>query len=142
MRVKIFQDGNKNVVEFKPILLKNNAQYKFNNRGKPLVWYTATSKMVDFIGNVTSINKNKCEVRGVYSGKMQNIKNIRIVDCAINRIGERVMITEHVNIFGKFELIATKCRILYGDTNFINVGYPEHYAIVDIYTGEHRIVGE
>ncbi len=105
-------------------------------------FYTATTQMKDFIGNILSINQKYCVVKGVYQGQMQEIKNIKICfDGA--KIGERVMVTEHLDLDGRFELLATKHRILQGDLNFINCGWKSgnkiNYYRIDIYTGLSKL---
>lgn len=110
----------------------------------PVSFFTATTPMKDFIGNVTQIEGKKCAVRGVYEGIMREVKNIEIADEAIKSVGDRVMVTEHINTCGTFELLATKKRILLGDINFINIGWKignkSKYIRVDVYTGNHKLI--
>jgi hypothetical protein len=112
----------------------------------PTSFFTATSTMKDFIGNIVSIKDKKCIVKGIYEGKMREVKNIEIVEENIKNIGERVMVTEHINTCGTFELLASKKRILMGDINFINFGWKTgnktQYIRVDVYTGNHKLIEE
>ena len=141
MNCKIKMDGNITKVLFKPILGVKREYILCGEDGKPSqLWYTATNRMTDFIGNVTHIKDGMCDVRGVYLSTMQCIKNIKIVDKLISKIGHRVMVTEHIDIEGKLELIATKKRILYGDLNFINIGSPNKYIMIDVYTGKFKLI--
>lgn len=101
---------------------------------------TCTSNMYEFIGNVVAINKNKCIVRGVYYGKMVEVPNVRIVDPKINKIGQRVMGTEHISVDGKLEIVASTKPILKKNINFVNIGWRTKNSFrqlrIDIYTGE------
>jgi hypothetical protein len=110
----------------------------------PTSFFTATATMKDFIGNIVSINGKHCIVKGVYEGIMREVKNIEIVEENIKNIGDRVMVTEHINTCGTFELLASKKRILMGDINFINIGWKTdnktRYMRVDIYTGNYKII--
>ena len=110
----------------------------------PTSFFTATNTMKDFIGNITEINGKYCSVKGVYEGIMREVKKIQIEDESFKTIGERVMVTEHINTCGSFELLATKRRILMGDFNFINIGWKTgektKYLRVDVYTGNHKVI--
>ena len=113
----------------------------------PITFDTATFPMNDFIGNVTKINNNICSVRGHYMGKMREIDNVKIIDPAVIREGQRIMISEHVNINGQMELVATTKRIIEGkfaNVNFTNVGWSDdkssEYIRVDIHTGECKAI--
>jgi len=96
--------------------------------------------MRDFIANVTKFEADICSVRGVYRGRMRELRNVRAY--IPFKAGERTMVTEHVDINGRFGFIATKKRILLGDLNFVNVGWSDEHRsrrlTVDIYTGEVR----
>jgi hypothetical protein len=115
----------------------------------PIQSYTCTSPMSDFIGDIESIDGDKCSVKGVYRGKLLRIKNIKVMSSEIKKPGDRVMVTEHLNVNGHFELLATKKRILLqpmlenrSTVNFINIGWSNddrsRYLVVDIYTGNFR----
>lgn len=113
-------------------------------RASPGEWpfhsFTATTDMRDFIANVVAYGNGSCSVKGVYRGKMTQLRNVH--PCTPVKVGERVMVTEHVGIDGRFGFIATKGRILVGDLNFVNVGWSDERGSrqlsVDIYTGEAR----
>jgi len=110
---------------------------------KQEVFWTATSNMKDFIANITSIEQNKCSVKGLYYGRIVDVKNIKIVDYNIKNIGQRIMVTEHIDVSGKLELIATTKRIIcpINNVNFINIGTSYKYKRIDIYNGETREIG-
>jgi hypothetical protein len=115
------------------------------NEEWPVKFYTATHQMNDFIGNIVESDENSCSVRGVYNGYMQVVRNVKIgIDCHMAKKGERVMVTEHLNVDGKLEFLATKSRILIGDLNFINIGWSNgnkcRFQRIDVYTGESKII--
>jgi hypothetical protein len=116
---------------------------------RPVRFFTGTTDMKDWIGNVRKITKKEntgeifLEVEGVYRGKNQTLKNIKSKDPNIKKIGDRVMVTEHLNVAGGFDMLATKRRILdlvQSDMNFINIGWSTdeqcRYLRIDPYTGE------
>ena len=98
---------------------------------------TCTTDMHEFIGNVVHINRDKCTIKGVFRGIMQEVKNVKILDKKITKIGQRVMGTEHLGINGNFEIIATTRPILKQSINFINFGWKKDGKIrqisIDIY---------
>lgn len=102
-------------------------------------FFTATTDMRDCIGNITEICGENCRAKAIYRGKEVELSNILIKNPTIKNIGERIMITEHLNVNGTMELIATKKRILNGDLNFINIGWSDiigsRYLRIDVYTG-------
>lgn len=113
----------------------------------PIYFFTATTDMKDCIGNITDIKNKLCAAKAVYRGAEIILHGIRVLDDTIKSVGERVMITEHLNVEGKLELIATKKRMLQDDSsdlNFVNFGYSNekesHYMRVDIYTGETNMI--
>lgn len=122
---------------------------------RPINFGTATTNMKDWIGNVRALKEMPendevfCVVEGVYDGKMRKIPNVKLRE-TIKMIGERVMVTEHINVAGGFDMLATKKRILDSgnpDLNWINIGWSNdqqsQYLRVDPYTGEVRkCVGE
>jgi hypothetical protein len=117
-------------------------------REKPGQWpirhFTSTTDMRDFIADVVSIEGSTCIVDGVYRRRMVRMRNVRVCSPEIRKPGDRVMVTEHVGIDGRFGFMATKKRVLAGDLNFINVGWSDEeeskYLVVDIYTGEAKTV--
>jgi len=144
LRTMTFFDGNKIGKRIKP-LIGGEKECFINRQSKeewPIQFYTNTTDLRDFIANVTSINKKICSVKGVYRGIMKELKNIRICSPDIKKIGDRVMVTEHIDVSGKFDFIATKKRVLSNVCHFINVGWSDHeksrYIIIDIYTGQTR----
>ena len=100
--------------------------------------------MKDCIGNVISFQADgTCTADIVYRGSQVQIHGIVIKDESIILAGQRVMVTEHVNVDGHLELIATKQRVLMdgkSDFNFVNFGWSNDtvckFKRVDIYTGE------
>jgi len=113
----------------------------------PVQFFTSTTDMRDWIGNVTKIEDGKCSVEGVYRRRWTKMRNIRVCDAAIVKEGDRVMITEHMNIDGKMGFIATKRRVLVENKgsaiNYANVGWSDdkrcRYLRFDVYTGEYKI---
>lgn len=114
----------------------------------PINFGTATTGMKDWIGNVRDLKEIPekdeilCVVEGIYEGKMRKVPNIKLREM-IGKIGERVMVTEHVNIAGGFDMLATKKRILdmgNKDLNWINIGWSNdnecRWLRIDPYTGE------
>jgi hypothetical protein len=138
-------DGTQIGIRIKPLIGGKEQEYTIDRSSKeewPVQFYTNTTDLRDFIGNVTTINNGRCSVKGVYRGVMRELKNVRICSPEIKKSGDRVMVTEHVNVSGKFDFIATKKRILSNTCHFVNVGWSSDrqskYLIVDIYTGEVR----
>jgi hypothetical protein len=120
-----------------------------SEHARPWHSYTATTDMRDWIGNITKIFDVNgvpfCSVKGYYRNRKSEFTNIRIVDGAIKKIGERVMVTEHLSVDGKLELIASKRRLLSvkdSNLNFINIGWIENSCFrhlrVDPYTGDSK----
>lgn len=114
---------------------------------RPVLFYTATSDIRDFIANITEIVGKKCSVNGFYREAVVTLNNVPIKDDKITKVGQRVMVTEHVDVAGKFELIATTHRVLCQSDpglNFVNVGWTDDsgsvYHRIDVYTGEFIIV--
>ena len=107
---------------------------------EPFSSTTCTSNMHEFIGNVVSIGRERCVVRGVYYGKMCEVPNVKIIDKKVNRIGQRVMGTEHLAVNGNLEIVASTKPILQNNINFINFGWKTkdyfRQLRIDIYTGE------
>ncbi len=114
----------------------------------PVQFNTATTNMTDWIGNIRELKEIPekgeilCVVEGVYEGKMRHVSNIKLCE-TINKIGERVMVTEHMNVAGGFDMLATKKRILYEgnrDINWINIGWSNDsqskFLRIDPFTGE------
>lgn len=136
-------------VELKPVLLDEKLTYilkKEKDDMRPVNFFTATTDMRDWIGNIRDIQATDkdtfCIVEGVYRGIKRKVKNIK-VRLQNPKIGERVMVTEHINVVGGFDLLATKGRLLdlaKPDLNFINIGWSNKeqcfYLRVDPYTGE------
>ncbi len=137
-------------LSFKPVLAEEVVSFHLRGAKSgdiPTKFYTATTPMRDFIANITTINKDKCSVKGVYNGMMQELKKVKLCVSGA-KVGDRVMVTEHIAIDGNFELLATKKRILQGDLNFINCGWKSggklKYYRFDIYTGQsiYIVTGE
>lgn len=109
----------------------------------PIQFCTATSTMKDFIGNIIGLHGDKCSARGIINGHDQIVNNVDIID-GTKTIGERIMLTEHINTCGTFELLASKKRILLGDINFINIGWRKgnhkRFMRIDPYTGNSKVI--
>lgn len=143
IKYRIGKENDSVVLYFTPILASQEQKYIIK-QDWPDEWavkfFTATTDMRDFIGNVTEIVGNKCSVRGIYRGSNRVINNIIIIDNQIKKVGDRVIVSEHVNIKGNLEFIATKKRILQKDINFINIGWSNtiesRYLRIDVYTGQ------
>lgn len=133
------------VKKFTPIVTKEERRYRIERRSQdeiPFESFTCTHTMADGIGNVTELDADQglCSVRAVLRGVERELQNVRVWDDRIVKVGERVMVTEHLNVSGQIELVATKERILKQDFNFFNFGWetPQGRRVltVDIYTGE------
>ena len=103
----------------------------------PLVYYTATTGMIETIGNVASADT----ATGYAFHEEHHL--FRIKNTGAFPVGERVYITEHLRLDGHAEYLATKHRISCGNNNFVNVGYildgnRVDKLIIDVVTGEHR----
>ena len=112
----------------------------------PVIFFTATTDMRDFIGNVVAVDPSGlvCSVKGAYRGNMQRVNNVFARGREPIGLHQRVMVTEHISTDGKFEFIATKKRVLHGDLNFINLGWSnesrcKHWRI-DAYTGDSKLI--
>lgn len=141
-------------LETKTIINGKKAVYKIGknkSKERSVIFYTATTNIVDWIGNIREFHEKKdcitASVEGVYRGIKRKLKNIKILDPSISKIGDRVMVTEHLNVNGTFEMIATKKRILdlkQADLNFINIGWTDdkecRYLRIDPYTGESKYI--
>jgi len=105
---------------------------------QPLICYTATTGMVETIGNIVDKN-NAVGYLPTVSKKFK----FKIFNPFEYKKGERVYITEHIRLDGKVEYIATKHKIAQGENNFLNIGFIEKNRNnikiqVDIITGEHK----
>jgi hypothetical protein len=104
---------------------------------EPLVCFTATTNMIETIGNMADENH-------AFGYAFNNAKHKFTVSNPFDIAkGERVYITEHLRLDGKPEYIVTKHRILQGANNFVNFGYVKDEnrivkLIVDVITGEHK----
>lgn len=120
-------------------LTNENIEFKVEipNNSEPLVYFTATTGMIETIGNMEdeehatgyafNNERHKFKVRNPFSLPK----------------GERVYITEHLCLNGRPEYLATKHRISRGQNNFVNFGYIQNgnkvtQFIVDIITGESK----
>jgi len=130
------------VSDFKPII-GDEQKYKIkkvDKDEKPETFVTATPSFKDFIGNVTDVypESQTASIRGVIHGTMQEVHDVRMLE----ELNRRVMITEHLRVNGKFELVATNNPILFRGINFVNFGWKNkktnrrRFIRIDIYTGE------
>jgi hypothetical protein len=104
---------------------------------EPLICWTATTGMVEAIGNMVS----HTEAVGYAFGNPQY--KFKVNNPRGYQKGERVIITEHLTLNRQDEYLVTKHNIGHGDINFVNVGYIRNgqhtiRLIIDLITGEHR----
>lgn len=117
---------------------KHSFDIRLPDKTRPLVCYTATTGMIESIGNM--INNNSAT--GYAFGNSQYI--FKNVNNPFNLSkGERVYISEHLQLNGKPEYIVSKHRIAQGANNFLNVGYIQNNQqviklVIDIITGEYK----
>lgn len=148
------------VAKVKPVLKDSEVVYKIESPPgdgwQRTCFETATTGMKDWIGNIREItevpDKNEIflSVEGVYEGYMQTIKGVKWREQGTPKIGQRVMVTEHVNVAGAFDMLATGKRILDDgnpNLNFVNIGWTNdkesRFIRIDPYTGEeHKCVGD
>ena len=137
--------------KFVPIMKEEEQTYEIEKQNKyeiPFQSYTVTQPMSDGIGNVIDINieNNTCSVKCVWRGNECVLNNVIIWDNNIKSKHDRVMVTEHLNIDGHMELVATKKRILMQGFNYFNFGWESKTSrriiVVDVYTGEWRKVSQ
>ena len=141
---KVIREGDLIGIELSPAAGGSPVRVMIGKEGLgewPVQFCTATTDMKDFIGNVSSIGGGKCSVRGVYRGRDREVRGVTVASPDVKKVGDRVMVTEHVGVDGKFGFLATKRRILKGDLNFACVGWSNEercrYVRVDVYTGNH-----
>lgn len=137
-------DGRDMVVRVKPLIGGDEVEHRISQKGDeewPVSFNTATSpELKDFIGDVVDIYDGKCTVKGVYRGRMQEVRNIRICSSDIKKVKDRVMVTEHMDVSGRLDFIATKKRVLFDVCHWVNVGWSDEkrcrHLRVDLYTGD------
>lgn len=147
--LNIYNKDNKVFIEIKDIIFNLDRKYslsKISENSMPIKFFTATNLMRDAIGNILNIDGNFCRAKGFIWG-YKELGGIKIIDKSINSIGQRIMISEHIDVNGHFELVATTKKILtIGNINFINIGWKDKdiikYLRIDPYTGEHIVVKE
>ena len=105
---------------------------------KPLVYRTATTGMIEAIGNMdkdgTAVGYAFHEPRHVFEA-VNNPFDLKP--------GERVYITEHLKLDGNVEYMVTKHKISKGQNNFLSIGYIKDgekvtKLMIDVITGEHK----
>lgn len=142
-------DGKDMVIKVKPLVGGGTwFEHRISRQDDsewPVSFNTATSpELKDFIGNVVAIYDGKCTVKGVYRGKIQEVRNIRICSDDIKKVKDRVMVTEHMDVSGRLDFIATKKRVLFDTCHWVNVGWSNEkrcrHLRVDLYTGDCREV--
>jgi len=150
MKGATLMDGNSIGLRIQPLAGDKEIDAKIDRRHTnewPVQFFTSTTNMKDWIGNVTQIADGLCSVKGVYRGGIVEMHNIRVCDSAISKHGDRVMVTEHMDVDGKMGFIATKRRVLVTNrgsaVNYACVGWSNdkrcRYLRFDVYTGEHKI---
>lgn len=136
--------GKDLIVRIKPLIGGDEIEYKIsmeNENEWPVTFNTNSApEFKDFIGDVVAIDGNKCTVRGAYKGRVQDVRNIRICSKEIKKTKDRVMVTEHMDVSGRFDFIATKQRVLFEVCHWVNVGWSNEkrcrHLRVDLYTGD------
>lgn len=150
MKGATFMDDNNIGLKIQPIIGGKEVDGKIDRRHVdewPVRFFTSTTNMKDWIGNVTKIVDGKCSVKGVYRGRMMELNNITVCSDQISQPGDRVMVTEHMDVDGKLGFIATKRRVLVTNQGsavcYACVGWSNNkrcrYLRFDVYTGEHKI---
>lgn len=140
---QISRISNNLILKINPIITNIENEYhvhKTSDSEWPIYFNTCTTDLRDFIGNITKIEDKKCCVKGVYRGKIVEMRNVIIYDKNIEKLNERIMITEHMDISGRMNFIATKKRILTNLPHWVNIGWSNEqrsrYVRIDVYTGE------
>lgn len=150
MKGATFVDDNNIGLKIQPIVGGKEVDAKIDRKNTnewPVQFFTSTTNMKDWIGNVTKIAGDVCSVKGVYRGGMVEINNIQVCNDEIRQLGDRVMVTEHMDVDGRMGFIATKRRVLVTSkgsaVNYACVGWSDdkrcRYLRFDVYTGEHKI---
>jgi hypothetical protein len=146
----VIELDNTLVFRFFPIIPDKKMEFKIKQPKEgywPVKFSTATTDIRDAIGNIVSIDKkkNRAEVKMVYRGSQTVAKNVLLKEKEAKE-GQRVMVTEHINVAGGFDFLATRKRILnpqYSQLNFVNVGWSNdkesHILRIDVYTGETHL---
>ncbi len=144
------------VIKIKPVLKGTEVVYKIvsppGDGWRRCSFETATTGMKDWIGKIREFteipDKDEilCQVQGVYDGRMRTIPRVKLRTGEAPTIGQRVMVTEHLNVAGGFDMLATTKRILdlkNPNLNFVNVGWTNEkesrFIRVDPYTGEEHV---
>ncbi|RKY43076.1 MAG: hypothetical protein DRP85_00845 [Candidatus Makaraimicrobium thalassicum] len=101
---------------------------------KPYVYYTATTGMLECIG--TLISENEAEGYALHNPK----KRFKIKNPFNIKVGERVIITEHINLEGQQEYLVSKHRLYCGDVNYVHLALQKNDKIkevlrIDVMTG-------
>ncbi len=143
-------DDNNIGLKIQPLVGGTEIDVKISRRHAdewPVQFFTSTTNMKDWIGNVTQIADGKCSVKGVYRGEWVELHSISVCSDEIRQSGDRVMVTEHMNVDGKMGFIATKRRVLVTNrgsaVNYACVGWSNNkrcrYLRFDVYTGECKV---
>ena len=149
IRYSITFEDDRIIATLTPTISDKEVVYYFDRKDdkeRSVKFYTATTDMKDWIGKIRKItNNNKVSVEGIYRGKNQTLNNIILVGLKNPRIGERVMVTEHIDVSGQFNMLATKKRIQdlrKPELNFINIGWSTdkqcRYLRIDPYIGNTK----
>lgn len=130
--------------EFRPklgseVFLKMNKQ---DSAEYPVDFYTCCNPLDDYIGNIVSLGlDNTCSVHGYIKGAMRLVNNVTVADPKILKVGQRVMVTEHLNISGQIDLLATTFKILESNVSYFNFGWSNtersRFYRIDVHTGHH-----
>jgi len=84
MDYKLNEESDK--ISLKVITLINNTEYEISMPKpsmadvKPVLFYTATTDIRDFIANITKISNGKCSIEGMYRDVICNFDNVIIKD--------------------------------------------------------------
>jgi len=111
-----------------------------NEKFKLMKTATTPMRINAHIGNVCKIDNGFCNVDVSVDKKLIKIKNVRILDKDL-KVFQRVILSEHVNVDGQIEWIATRRPLQTGDLNFLVMCKTKNNKIIskkriDVVTGE------
>lgn len=126
-----------------------SGKFRFNklisNGEKYTLLKTATTPMKTdyYTGEVLDLNNNSAKVIVKLGDRSVNVENVRILDKDVDK-KDRVILSEHVNIDGNIEWVASKSPIKTGDLNFITISLEDAFGNctykkrIDVVTGESK----
>jgi hypothetical protein len=98
------------------------------------VSFTATTDMQRSIGKVLSSKDGLSCVDTVWNGRRIMLTDVR--DFNSSRIGDAVIVLEHLTLPGQMELISSRVAPDTGDLNFLNLSWENQKVRIDLVTGE------